>query len=88
MLLRLYVCFSQPGTNKELINLLSEMKIKPLSITRLCETRWACRFKNCDAVLNNFGALIKILMKEVDEGVNRDVPQAIGNNKLFEHFYL
>lgn len=64
------------------------MKIKPLSITRLCETRWACRFKNCDAVLNNFGAIISILVREVDEGLNRDVPQAIGSNQLYEHFNL
>ena len=55
--------------------------------SRDCETRWECRFKNSDAVLNNFGAIISILVKEV-EGLNRDVPQAIGNNQLYEHFNL
>lgn len=38
--------------------------------------------------LNNFGAIISILVREVDEGLNRDVPQAIGNNQLYEHFNL
>lgn len=54
------------------------MNIKPLSISRLCETRWSCRYKNCAAVLNNYGAIVNILEKEIDEGANRDTPQAIG----------
>lgn len=54
------------------------MNITQLTITRLCETRWACRFKNCITVLNNFGAIIQILEEEIDEDASRDVPQAIG----------
>jgi len=54
------------------------MNITQLTITRLCETRWACRYKNCIAVKNNFTAIIQLLEKEIEEDASRDVPQAIG----------
>ncbi|KAF0690928.1 zinc finger MYM-type protein 1-like, partial [Aphis craccivora] len=65
-----YIHFAQPSRNKQL----TDLQIK---MNRLCETRWACRYKNCIAVKNNFTEIIQILEKEIEEGASRDVLQAI-----------
>lgn len=74
-----YVHFSHPNKDQLLQDLQKSMQIKSLSITRLCETRWSCRFKNCKAVHNNFSAIINILQCEINENKNKEVAQALGN---------
>ncbi|CAI6366510.1 unnamed protein product [Macrosiphum euphorbiae] len=73
-----YVHFSQPGKDKLLQDLQKSMQIKSLSISRLCETRWSCRLKNCKAVHNSFGVIVNILQNEINEDTNKEVAQAIG----------
>lgn len=70
--------FSQPKKDKLLLDLQKSMQIKSLSISRLCETRWSCRFKNCKAVHNSFGVIIQVLQNEINENTNKEVAQAIG----------
>jgi len=54
-------------------------------LTRLSDTSWNCRVKNCTAVKSNFKAIITVLKNEIDNSDNKDVLQAIGekNNLVF-----
>jgi len=47
-------------------------------MTHLSDTRWVCRYKNCDAVLNNFKAILQVLNEEIEANYDRNVSQAIG----------
>lgn len=49
---------------------------------RVCDTRWVCRYKNCEAMLNNFNAIVKYLENEIDEQSDKDIAQAIGNKLI------
>jgi len=60
-----------------------KLGIKETSLTRISDTRWNCRFKNCRAVKQNYQAIIQLLNSEVDIAMNRDVSQAIGNIMLY-----
>lgn len=48
---------------------------------RVSDTRWICRFRNCQSIINNFEALIRILREEIDINNDKNVAQAIGMNK-------
>jgi len=52
--------------------------LKKTSLVQLSETRWACRFKSCSSVIQNYGALIQSLKEEIDAQKNKDVAEAIG----------
>lgn len=41
-------------------------------------TRWVCRFKSCDALINNDDAIVNVLTNEIDEQESKDVAQATG----------
>ncbi|KAL4131423.1 hypothetical protein QTP88_008736 [Uroleucon formosanum] len=58
-----FVHFSRPSNHLKL----SEIQI--------CDTRWVCRYKNCEAMLNNYTAII--LNYEVEEQSDKDVVQAM-----------
>lgn len=45
---------------------------------RICDTRWICRYKNCEAIINNYKAIIATLQKEVEDQYDKNVAQAIG----------
>lgn len=47
----------------------------------MSDTRWICRFRNCQSIINNFEALIQILREEIDINNDKNVAQAIGMNK-------
>ncbi|KAL4112638.1 hypothetical protein QTP88_016386 [Uroleucon formosanum] len=46
-------------------------------ILRVCDTRWVCRFKNCEAMIRNYTAIIEYLSNEIEEQSDKDV-EAIG----------
>jgi len=45
---------------------------------RICDTRWICHYKNCEAIINNYKAIVAILQKEVEDQNDKHVAQAIG----------
>lgn len=65
-----------------------QLGIKRTQINSLSDTRWNCRFQNCEAVLHNYKAIIiyiiNILQEEIDNQVDRNVNEALG--KLY-NFY-
>lgn len=75
----LYVYFSHPTNNTKFCEIQKKLGIKETSLTRISDTRWNCRLKNCRAVKQNYQAIIQLLNAEVDIAMNRDVSQAIGN---------
>lgn len=52
------------------------------TVLRVCDTRWICRFKNCQSIINNYGSIIKTLEEEIEDQADKDVAQAIGNNSI------
>ncbi|KAL4089356.1 hypothetical protein QTP88_024403 [Uroleucon formosanum] len=86
----LYVYFSRPSTNKKLKDMQLKMDIKASSITRISDTRWVCRYKNCKAVKDNFEVILEVLREEIDADSNLDVAQAIGIEAMIKkgHFIL
>lgn len=43
----------------------NELRLKNKFIIHLSETRWVCRYKACDVVLNNFIAILQALSEEI-----------------------
>lgn len=56
-----------------------QLGLKKGNILRECDTRWVCRFKNCDSMLKNYSAILNFLINEVDIQADKDVVQAICN---------
>jgi len=56
----------------------NKLNLKKTKIGQLSDTRWDCRYKSCEAVLNNFEAIIWILTEEIEGQESKDVAQAIG----------
>lgn len=75
----LHTHFSHPGVNSELKKIQESLGIKSSGGTNsLSETRWACRFENCKAVLANYDAIKTVLEDEVDNRQNKNSVEAIG----------
>uniref|UniRef100_A0A2S2PNG2 Zinc finger MYM-type protein 1 n=2 Tax=Schizaphis graminum TaxID=13262 RepID=A0A2S2PNG2_SCHGA len=74
----LYVYFSHPSNNIKFKEVQEELGIKKTLLTRLSDTRWNCRAKNCTSVKSNFKAIITVLKNEIDSSNNKDALQAIG----------
>jgi len=53
--------------------------MKNKTMIYISDTRWVCRYKNCEAVITNFVAILQILHTEIEENSDRNVSQAIGN---------
>lgn len=51
---------------------------KSTTVMRVCDTRWVCRYKNCESIINNFESIVKALKEEVEDQADKDVAQAIG----------
>jgi len=58
----------------------NNLGIKKKTLTRLSDTRWNCRYKNCEAVLKCYASIIKLLKEEIENNNDRDVNEAIGIN--------
>lgn len=56
----------------------SKLGIKNCTISSMSDTRWACRYKNCEAILNNYAAIVQCLRVEIDANTDRHVAEAIG----------
>lgn len=48
----IYVHFSYPTKNQQLIDMQKKLGLKIKTIGKISDTRWNCRYKNCDAVLD------------------------------------
>jgi len=55
-----------------------ELGLTKITLSQLSDTRWFCRFKSCDALINNYDAIVNVLTNEIDEQESKDVAQAIG----------
>lgn len=74
----LYVHFAEPGSNYTLKTVMDLLGVKPFQISQLSDTRWVCRFANCQKVVNNFQTIIKALENEIDESTDRKSVEASG----------
>jgi len=74
----LYVHFSRPSSHNILINIQKQLGIKPREIIQISDTRWACRFENCDMVKQYYGSIIEALDTEVEEGNDFNCVEAEG----------
>lgn len=81
----LYVYFSRPSTNFKLCEMQKELGLTKITLSQLSDTRWVCRFKSCDALINNYDAIANVLTNEIDEQESKDVAQAIG---MFNFYVL
>ncbi|VVC41441.1 Domain of unknown function DUF4371 [Cinara cedri] len=73
----LYVYFSHPANDAKFTEIQVKLDIKNTSLTRLSDTRWNCRVRNCVAVKLNFKAIVTLLNDEINSSTNKDV-QAMG----------
>lgn len=78
----LYVHFSHQTKNKKQIDMKAKLLIKNKSILRMSDTRWNCRYRNCEAVLNSYGCIINKLKEEIENEVDKSVNESIGKKKL------
>ncbi|KAE9521548.1 hypothetical protein AGLY_018048 [Aphis glycines] len=92
----LYVHFARTSNNKKLKDMQQIIGIKALTIMRISDTRWVCRYNNCKPVKDNYAAILKILSEEIYNNNDMDVAQAIGiqndiipvvDNNIFPKFY-
>ncbi|KAF0707970.1 zinc finger MYM-type protein 1-like, partial [Aphis craccivora] len=74
----IYVHFARPSNNTKLGKIQLDLGLKKGSILRVCDTRWVCRFKNCEAMIRNYTAIIEYLSNEIEEQSDKDVVEAIG----------
>lgn len=75
----IYVHFSRPSKNNELKEIQKKLGLQKGTVIRVCDTRWVCRFKNCESILKNYEAIVNALQIEIEVQADRDVAQAIGN---------
>ncbi|XP_060859266.1 uncharacterized protein LOC132936542 [Metopolophium dirhodum] len=73
-----YVHFARPSNNTKLIKIQLDLGLKKGSILRVCDTRWVCRFKNCEAMISNYTAILEYLSNEIEEQSDKDIVEAIG----------
>lgn len=62
----IYVHFSSPSKNINYKEIQVQLGLKKKSLVQLSETRWACRFKSCNAVILNYSVLIHYLKEEIE----------------------
>lgn len=56
--------------------------MKNKTMIHMSDTRWVCRFKNCEVIIQSFAAILQILLEEIDANSDRNVSQAIGSVNL------
>lgn len=79
----MYVYFSHPANVAKFAEIQVKLGIKKTSLTRLSDTRWNCRVRNCVPVKLNFKAIVTFLNDEISSSENKDV-QAMGKNNNFD----
>eukprot|EP00102_Acyrthosiphon_pisum_P013760 XP_008183460.1 PREDICTED: zinc finger MYM-type protein 1-like [Acyrthosiphon pisum] len=73
-----YVHFSRPSNNAKLIEVQSKLGLKKGNVLRICDTRWVCRYKNCESMIKNYSSILEFLKNEVEAQVDKDAIEAIG----------
>lgn len=63
----LYVHFAEPGSHHTLKSTIDLLGVKPFEITQLSDTRWICRFANCQKVVKQYQTIIEALEREIDD---------------------
>lgn len=74
----IYVHFSRPSNNSKLNKIQSQLGLKKGSALKVCDTRWVCRFKNCEAMVTNYTAIMEYLSNEIEEQSDKDIVEALG----------
>lgn len=62
----------------------NKLGLKITKLEKLSDTRWVCRYKSCNALIQNYVSVLIALDNEIVEQKSKDVAQAIG--KLFKLF--
>jgi len=63
----------------KLIDIQYKLGVKNKSITKLSNTRWNCRYRNCEAVMSNYKSIVDTLINDIENESDKDVNEAIGN---------
>lgn len=66
----------------------TKLQIKNKCFSRISDTRWSCRYKNCKMVIENYSAIIHVLQEEIDNNHDKDIAQAIGMYIIFILFII
>uniref|UniRef100_H3A3A5 TTF-type domain-containing protein n=1 Tax=Latimeria chalumnae TaxID=7897 RepID=H3A3A5_LATCH len=74
----LYCYFSMPGHHKLFRDVQHSLGIKPIELTSLSDTRWACRWRNVSACKSTLKAIIQHLNELSQPGSNRSFVEASG----------
>lgn len=74
-----YVHFSRPSNNAKLKEVQSKLGLKKGNVLRICDTRWVCRYKNCESMIKNYSSILEFLKNEVEAQLDKDAIEAIGN---------
>lgn len=56
----------------------NKLGIKKKILTKLSDTRWNCRFRNCEAVKNCYESIVKTLEEEIENEIDKDTNEALG----------
>ncbi|VVC32916.1 Hypothetical protein CINCED_3A013793 [Cinara cedri] len=73
----IYTHFSLPKKNKILDEFQMNLGLSERSISKICDTRWICRYKTCNAIKTNFKAIVRALRFENNESADKDATQYI-----------
>lgn len=86
----LYIHCSKPSSHNKLINIQKQLGIKPREIMQISDTRWACRFENCDMVKQYYSSILEVLDTEVEVNNDFNCAEASGifNNLKKGHFVV
>lgn len=55
-----------------------KLQIKTTCLSRISDTRWSCRYRNCKMVIDNYSAIIEVLKDEIDRNNDKDATHALG----------
>lgn len=71
----------------------NKLGLKNTKLEQLSDTRWVCRFKSCNALIQNYKSILMTLDDEILEQKSKDVAQVIGtlfklfNYELYSFFF-
>ncbi|KAL5238639.1 hypothetical protein ACI65C_006049 [Semiaphis heraclei] len=82
----LYVHFSKPANDHKLSTIQNKLGLKITKIEKLSDTRWVCRYKSCNALIQNYNSVLITLDNEILEQKSKDVAQAIGVRATISNF--
>uniref|UniRef100_H3ADU5 TTF-type domain-containing protein n=1 Tax=Latimeria chalumnae TaxID=7897 RepID=H3ADU5_LATCH len=81
----LYCYFSMPGHHKLFRDVQRSLGIKPIELTSLSDTRWACRWRNVSACKSTLKAIIQCLNELSQPGTSGLLQQVQKCLVVFDH---